>query len=206
MNSDNNFTFISPIPYPIKYLEPSDNNVTLGSFSASECVEFFWRVKRVTINAQLSIYLKGTYDEEPIWDENLSTSLDSTNSECAFAVPMRKRYLYTSPCYIINDHSNLQIAGPYYANEYDAYTDFAQRNFYYNLGFYFGVGCITISSTYIPKETENLSMVTAQRYPFEIFGKTYYLNLNVPIALLNPEEYGIETSFSGNAELNFEFF
>jgi hypothetical protein len=48
-------------------------------------------------------------------------------------------------------------------------------------------------------------MITAQRFPFEIFGRTYYLNLNVPNALLTPEEYGIITSFSGKAELLFEF-
>ena len=206
MNPNNNFTFISPLPHPIEYVENNDSVLRLDNFNAHECVEFFWRTKRVLLNAELSIFYQGDGDEIPLYNETQSTTLDSSNSECVFSMPMHKRPLYTNICNISNMDSILTISGPYYSQIYDDETDFSMRTFEYHLGFFFGVGNIEISSTYIPNATNGNATITANRFPFKIFGRTFYLNLNVPKALLTPEEYGLIASFSGNAELIFEQF
>lgn len=206
MNSDQNFTFISPIPYPIESAELLDGKLRLDNFSAQECVQFFWRVKRVYLNAELSIFYQGENWDEPLYDETVSTSFDSTNTDCIFGVSMRERVNYTNLCNITNEHGLLEITGPYLSNGYETNDiDFSQKKFEYHLRFYFGVGNIVMSSEYIANASNPDAMITAQRFPFEIFGRTYHLNLNVPNALLTPEKYGIITSFSGNAELLFEF-
>lgn len=206
MNSNQNFTFISPIPYPIESSEVLEGKVLLDNFSASECVQFFWRVKRAYLSAQLHIFYQAEGWDTPLYDENVSAIFDSTNTDCAFGVSMRERANYTNLCNITNEHGLLEITGPYVSNGYATNDiDFAQKKFEYHLRFYFGVGNIVISSEYIANASNPNAMITAQRFPFEIFGRTYYLNLNVPNALLSPEEYGIITSFSGKAELLFEF-
>lgn len=205
MNTKDNFTFISPIPYPIKPAELLDSQLRLDNFTAKECVEFFWRVNRVYISANLSIYYKGEGYDIPLYDETDSTYLDSINSNSAFGVAMRERPNFRNVCNIANEKSYFEIRGPYTSNNYSSDVDFSLRTFEYHLGFYFGVGNITISSVYIPNTENPDAMITAKRFPFEIFGRIYYLNLNVPKTLLNPKEYGLIASFSGNAQVNFEF-
>lgn len=199
----NNFTFIPPLPHKIEYSEMSDDLIALN-LSPSECVEFFWRVRRVHINAQLSVYLKGLEDELPTWDKSISTSLDSANSNCAFGVTMQERWKHEIPCFIYNDDAFLQITGPFFCEENQQDIEFIKQKLAYHLRFYMAVGSVTISSQYIAHTNAIDGMITAKRFPFEIFGKTFYLNLNVPKSFLTPTNFGIIASYSGNAELNFE--
>lgn len=45
-------------------------------------------------------------------------------------------------------------------------------------------------------------MTTVKRFPFAIFDKTYYLNLNVPDMYLNPAKYELNVSYNADLTLS----
>jgi len=202
-----NFIFPSPLPYPVYDVFNSPSAVKLGAMSPEQCVEFFWRVRRVQVNANIYVYLAPD-EGEPMWDTSGSTSISSDNQNCAFAVPMRDRALYTTPCSAFNEKSSLIIYGAMLDTDYPRAWSFGDKTYCYGLEFQFGVGCAEISSQYLPDTGTGAAdrMLTAQRYPFQLFGSTYYLNLNVPRSLMHPGEFGISASYNGSASLAFEFF
>ncbi len=208
MSNTDDFIFLSPIPYPIEYHSQMDVT-NIETLTPEECVEFFWRLKGVTISVSASVYAKNQKETYPIWNENKSTTLNTRNFDCASSLSMPQRILSSSQtfCFASNNSARFQITGPFLAEEYPEENNFAQRNYNYSFDFQFGVGCIEISSQFItPRPTSNGdNFYTVQRFPFEVFNKTFYLNLNVPHSIAHPEQYELEANYSGNAEVSFEF-
>ncbi len=207
MSNSNDFIFISPIPYPIRY--PSPQNGIEINLTPKECVEFFWQLKSVSINASLSVFAREIGASIPIWNNYKSTFLDTLSSNCTTSLSMPKRALSSAQgfCYVSNDSARFQITGPFLLEDYPEEYNFTERNYIYSCDFQFGVGCIEISSQFLtPRPTSGLdNFYTIKRFPFKIFEKTYYLNLNVPHSIIHPEQFNLEAHYSGNAEVSFNF-
>lgn len=202
-----NFIFPSPLPFPVNELFNSQTAVKLGAMTPEQCVEFFWRVRRVQVDASIYVYLAPN-EGDPMWDTSGSISMDSDNQDSAFAFPMRDRALHTVPCSSVNQDASLFVYGAMLDAAYPQSAGFADKTYCYSLDFRFGVGCAEITSQYLPDTGTGIAdrMLTAQRYPFQLFGNTHYLNLNVPRSLIHPEEFGISAAYSGSASVSFEFF
>ncbi len=205
--TEEDFIFLSPIPYPIstKY---SGNMGIIGPMTPAECVEFYWRTKRVTISTSLSLFMQTAGYEEPTWDCRDSEIVYSTGSDCAFGVPMKERILKTTPCLMEQGECKFQISGPYLAQDYPLETGFENRMYVYAYSFNFAVGCIKITENYIKTDHLDNPIITVEQYPFSVFGKTYYLYLSMPEYIKYPEKYiaePTESHYSGSASINFEF-
>ncbi len=208
MSNSEDFIFISPIPFSIR--PASEGGTKFETLSPEECVEFFWRLRRITINASLGVFArKADKYSVPYWNDWYDSNLDSQQFDCILNKSMKERALKNFPniCNLSDGFSTLTITGPFLNSDYSLGNSFIDKSYAYSYGFQFGVGCVEISSNYIP--TSDIaggdSLHTVKRFPFQIFDKTFYLNLNIPFSIRYPEVYGLDAFYSGNAEIYFEF-
>ncbi len=207
MDIPKEFTHLSPIPYPVTSVYEDYITLPVGPFSASECVEFFWRVRKVSLYASLNLSVIDTENNSVIWDVSKYAMLDSEfdSGDSAFAVPPHARCAKTHPCMMSKDGATLQISGPFLDAEYPVETPIVQRGFFYDMYLQFGAGSLELSTRYIDSTASN-SSVTVERYPFDILGKTFFLNLNMPRMYMNPADHGLNVSYDSEVQFGFEFY
>lgn len=203
MEIPQSFIYLSPLPYVPKYKNPDSCELQIGPFNPAECVEFFWRTRVASVSAHLQLYVRDVERNLVIWDENGSALLSSENAAAnsAFALPPYVRCTASRPLSVTDGGAFFEVGGPWTAVEYPAGTKFENMDFYYDISLRFAVGAIELSSKYI--ELDSTNYYTHQQFPFEIFGKEYALNLNVPYEYAHPADYGLDANFSADVSINF---
>lgn len=203
MEIPQSFIYLSPLPYAPKYKNPDTCELPIGPFNPAECVEFFWLTQVASVSAHLQLYVRDVERNLIIWDENDSVLLSSENAaaNCAFALQPHERCTATRPLSVADGGAFFEIGGPWMLSNYPEGTKFENMSFYYDISLRFAVGAMELSSKYL--ELDSTNYYTHQQFPFEIFGKSYALNLNVPYEYTHPADYGLDANFSADVSINF---
>lgn len=202
------FIHLSPIPYPVESVYTPYFTLPIGPLTAKECVDFFWLTKNVSISASMSLYVKNLASGDTEWDTQKDAVLNSdfAADTSAFSVPPHARCAKNLPLDIYSDGEILQISGPFLAENYGDDTAFKDRHYYYDMYCYAGIGSMTLSTQYCPSAASPYDAITALRFPFEIFGKTYHLNLNMPYAYTTPQANDLVVNYSADVSADFQFY
>ncbi len=199
------FTHLSPIPYPTTEVLPS-GGLAIGPMTPQECVEFFWLTSEVSLDFSVRVFEQHAKSGDVLVDITKAAHADNfCSATMPFSLEPRARCTASGKtlCDIFLPDGGLdfQISGPYVDAHYPQEISFASKSYYYKLAFHFGAGSLEIDTNY-STNTGPAYMTTVKRFPFTIFDKTYYLNLNVPDMYLNPAQYELNVSYSADLSLS----